>query len=106
MEKKDGSIPAGPLLHLMFTIVLIRLAETPPSIIEGSRNTTPATALPAPGSTQRCLASAHNIVRVLFMSKLRKDQLRKGHKPEALYRRMTPRDERAACRVLNATALV
>lgn len=66
MKQNNGSIPAGPLLHLTLTITLIRLAEVVPFLIEGSRDTAPATALPAPGGTQRCLASVHNMVRALL----------------------------------------
>lgn len=64
--KKDGSIRAEPLLHFMLIIILIRLAEALPCLTESSRNIAPATALPAPGGTQRCSASAHNAVRALF----------------------------------------
>lgn len=64
MEQNDGSIPAGPLLHVTLSIVPTGLAEALPFLTEGSRNT-PATALPAPGGTQRHLASAH-MVRALL----------------------------------------
>lgn len=67
-KQTDGSVPAGPLLHLTLTIVPMGLAAALPVPTEGSGNTAPAMALPAPGGTQRRLASVHNnsMVRALL----------------------------------------
>lgn len=68
VKQTNGSVPAGPLLHFTLTIVLIGSVAALPLPIEGSGNTAPAMALPAPEGTQRRLASVHNnsTVRVLL----------------------------------------